>query len=210
VNGGWKTLTAEPQRTPRTSRELQNVLLPAIIEAFLFTIHDLPFTAMFCPSCGTETTTGLNYCNRCGANLAPLLAPELAQVNLTRPATVIGVIMMFLTLGGFALLIAGARILASVISGNDPLIAVIFMGMLTILVVDIFLARQLSKLINAALSGTAKPTNRMASPVTAPQLPRPNTAPILQAPSVTENTTRFLESDYRAPVAPQPSEKQKT
>lgn len=165
---------------------------------------------MYCPSCGTETTTGLNYCNRCGANLAPLIAPELVPVNLTRPATLIGIIMMFLTLGGFALLIAGARILASVISGNDPLIAVIFMGMLTILVVDIFLARQLSKLINAALSGTTKtPPARMAPPVTAPQLPRPNTAPIFQTPSVTENTTRFLEGDYRAPVELQSAEKQK-
>ena len=163
---------------------------------------------MFCPSCGTETTTGLNYCNRCGANLSALMNPEVVQVNLTRPAAFLGVIIAFLTLGGFALLIAGARILASVISGNDPLIAVIFMGMLTIMVVDIFLARQLSKLINAALSGTAKPTNRIVSPVTAPQLSRPNTAPILQAPSVTENTTRFLESDYRAPVEPEPAEKQ--
>ena len=165
---------------------------------------------MYCPSCGTETTTGLNYCNRCGANLAPLTAPELVQVNLTRPATLIGIIMMFLTLGGFALLIAGARILASVISGNDPLIAVIFMGMLTILVVDIFLARQLSKLINAALSGTTKAVPpRVAPPVVAPQLQRPNTAPILQTASVTENTTRFLEGDYRPPGAPQPAEKQK-
>ena len=156
---------------------------------------------MFCPSCGTETTVGLNYCNRCGANLAALMTPpETVQVSLTRPATLIGVVMTFLTLGGFALLIAGARSLATVLTGNDPLIAVIFMGMLTILVIDIFLARQLSKLINAALVGTTKPAqSRLTPPVTAPQLPRPNTAPILQAPSVTENTTRFLESDYRAP-----------
>jgi hypothetical protein len=27
---------------------------------------------MYCPYCGTETTQGLNYCNRCGGNLAPL------------------------------------------------------------------------------------------------------------------------------------------
>jgi hypothetical protein len=27
---------------------------------------------MFCPYCGTESTQGLNYCNRCGGNLAPL------------------------------------------------------------------------------------------------------------------------------------------
>ena len=130
--------------------------------------------------------------------------PEIMQVNLTRPATLIGIIMTFLTLGGFALLIGGARALASVISGNDPLIAVIFMGMLTILVIDIFLARQLSKLINAALSGVAKPPpNRIVQPNIAQQLPRPNTAPILQAPSVTENTTRFLEQEYRAPTEAQ-------
>ena len=24
---------------------------------------------MFCPYCGTESTQGLNYCKRCGANL---------------------------------------------------------------------------------------------------------------------------------------------
>jgi hypothetical protein len=27
---------------------------------------------MFCPYCATETTQGLNYCNRCGGNLAPV------------------------------------------------------------------------------------------------------------------------------------------
>jgi Na+/proline symporter len=80
-----------------------------------------------------------------------------------------------------------------------------------IMVVDIFLARQLSKLINAALTGSAKAAPaRVAPPPNAPQLPRPDTAPFLPASSVTENTTRFLESDYRAPVEPQPGEKQNT
>lgn len=164
---------------------------------------------MFCPSCGTEATTGLNYCNRCGANLSVLMTqPEIIQVSLTRPATLIGIVMTFLTLGGFALLIAGARALASVIHGNDPLIAVIFMGMLIIMLVDIFLARQLSKLINAALSGTARPSpSRMAPQNTAPPLQRPTTAPIFPASSVTENTTRFLEETYRAPAKAQPAEK---
>lgn len=164
---------------------------------------------MYCPSCGSEATTGLNYCNRCGANLSALTNPEIVQVSLTRPATLIGIVMTFLTLGGLVILIAGARILAAVITGNDPLIAFIFMGMVLIMVVDIFLARQLSKLISAALGGATKVPTRMAPPVTAPQLSRPNTAPILQAPSVTENTTRFLESDYRPPVEPVPAEKSK-
>ena len=165
---------------------------------------------MFCPSCGTEST-GLKYCNRCGANLSALMNPEVVQISLTRPATLIGIIMMFLTLGGFALLIGGARALAPVVQGEDPIVAMIFMGMVIILIVDIFLARQLTKLINASLGGSARATpNQVAPPVTAPQLQRPTTAPILQAPSVTENTTRFLEGDYRAPLEPQPAEKQKT
>ena len=165
---------------------------------------------MFCPSCGTEST-GLKYCNRCGANLSALMHPEIVQLSLTRPATLIGIIMTFLTLGGFALLIAGARMLAPVVQGEDPVVAMIFMGMVIILIVDIFLARQLTKLINASLTGNTKTSaTPMPAAVNAPQLPRSNTAPILQAPSVTENTTRFLESDYRAPVEPQPGEKQNT
>ena len=34
---------------------------------------------MFCPYCATETTQGLNYCNRCGGNLAPLTQPAVQE-----------------------------------------------------------------------------------------------------------------------------------
>ena len=165
---------------------------------------------MFCPSCGTETTTGLKYCNRCGANLGSLDAPtEIVQINLTKPALIIGVIVAVLTLGGFALLVIGAGMLATVTRTTDPLIALIFMGIVTILVSDILLIRQLSKIVTAALkpdqAGRSQP---QISSQPAPQFSRANTAPFLHAASVTENTTRFLESDYRAPVEPQPGEKQ--
>ena len=40
---------------------------------------------MFCPYCATETTQGLNYCNRCGGNLAPLAQ---AGAQESRPAVV--------------------------------------------------------------------------------------------------------------------------
>jgi len=62
---------------------------------------------MFCPYCATETTQGLNYCNRCGGNLAPLtqgqqetriiVAPGAAwAAGLTTAAVVIiGLIMIF-------------------------------------------------------------------------------------------------------------------
>ena len=166
---------------------------------------------MFCPSCGTEST-GLKYCNRCGANLGSLAAPtEIVQFNLTKPALMIGVIIAVLTLGGFALLIIGAGTLATVTPAVDPLIALIFMGIVTILTTDILLIRQLSKLITAALKSD-QPRRDQQSIATepAPQFARANTAPFLPASSVTENTTRFLESDYRAPVEPPPAEKRKS
>jgi hypothetical protein len=164
---------------------------------------------MFCPSCGTEST-GLKYCNRCGANLGLPAAPaEIVQINLTKPALIIGVILAVVTLGGFALLVIGAGMLATVTRAVDPLIALIFMGIVTILVADILLIRQLSKIVTAALktdqTGRSQQTIAAAP---APQLQRANTAPFLPASSVTENTTRFLEQDYRAPVESEPAEKQ--
>ncbi len=38
---------------------------------------------MFCPYCGTESTQGLNYCNRCGGNLAPLSRDGARETRLT-------------------------------------------------------------------------------------------------------------------------------
>lgn len=167
---------------------------------------------MFCPSCGTEST-GLNYCNRCGANLGALTGPtEIVQLNLTKPVLIVGLVLAVLTLGGFALLTVGAGMLATVTRGEDPLIALLFTGIATILTVDILLIRQLSKLISAALkSDSPKRSPQMISSTNVPQLSRPTTAAFIPASSVTENTTRFLEESYRAPTpAAASGEKPKT
>lgn len=159
---------------------------------------------MYCPSCGTEYTIELKYCNRCGANLSTALAaqPEPVVVNLTKPTLIIGAVMTLLTLGGFGMVIAGAVELShSAGIAPDSVTAVVVVGMLTILTMDIFLVRQLSKLINASLSSSTviqrKRTNVLANPPVA-QLPEPSVARLQGVPSVTENTTRFFES-YRAP-----------
>ena len=161
---------------------------------------------MFCPSCGTEDTIGLPYCNRCGADLGGVVAPhtEPAVISVTKPTLIISLTLAAVTLGGFAGLIEGAQALSINLHGgsNDPLIALIVMGMITILTVDIFLIRQLSRVITAALSATVQPKRQ--SKVAAhpnPQLQRPNTARLEPAPSVTEHTTRFFEPAYRSPAA---------
>lgn len=170
---------------------------------FLFTFYELLFGTMFCPSCGTEYTIELKYCNRCGANLSPSLAPQSFQpvvVNVTKPTLIIGVLLLLVTLGGFGGLVGGAISLAQILHGNDSFMALIMFGMLTIMIVDIFLVRLLSKLINAALSSGAQPqigtTMQTGMPA---QFQNPTTTARLQGmPSVTENTTRFFEP-YRAP-----------
>ena len=169
---------------------------------------------MFCPSCGTEYTIELKYCNRCGANLNPNFASQSVQpviVNVTKPTLIIGVLMLLITLGGFAGLVGGTIGLAQILHGNDTFMAIIMFGMLTILIVDIFLVRLLSKLINAALSSNAQPQLGPAMPAGMPaQFQNPTTTARLQSmPSVTENTTRFFEP-YRAPeetAVPKPAEK---
>jgi hypothetical protein len=176
---------------------------------------DLPITfrltiqkQMFCPSCGVEYTIELKYCNRCGANLNTLVAPQPAPVvvNVTKPILIISSLITFITLGGMGGLVGGATGLAPILQGKqDPLIAMMVLGMLTILVVDVSLIRLLSKLINSALSS---PPAQMSSPSfvshqPAGQFQPSSTARLQGAPSVTENTTRFFESTEPAPVRKQ-------
>ena len=148
---------------------------------------------MFCPSCGTESA-GLNYCNRCGANLTAAVAPvELAPISLTKPILIIGAVVALITLGGFGVIISGAiEMVRSGAGAVSPALPIF--GMPTILTIDILLIRQLSKLINAAL---APERRQIASPQTQfyadPRLSRPSTARLESAPSVTENTTQFFD-----------------
>src|SRR6266705_974133 len=115
---------------------------------------------MFCPSCGIEYTVGLNYCNRCGANLSLTLSTntEVVPLNVTKPALIIGATLL-------------------------------------ILIVDVSLVRQLSKLINASISSHNLPQPRKA-PSLFQKFSRPSTGRLEPVPSVTENTTRFFERPH--------------
>jgi len=157
---------------------------------------------MFCPSCGAEYTIELKYCNRCGANLSANVAQQVQPVviNVTKPTLIVGALVLLVTLGGFAAVVSGAITLAQILHGNDSFMAIILFGMLTILIIDIFLVRLLSKLINAALSPNQNlPAPSNFSPALNPQFQNATTTARLQSmPSVTESTTRFFEP-YRAP-----------
>jgi hypothetical protein len=172
---------------------------------------------MFCPSCGAEYTIELKYCNRCGANLNASFIAQAPPVvvNVTKPTIIIGALTLMITLGGFGALLGTVRHIAPLVQGNDPVVAIIFMGMLTIMLVDIFLVRLLSKLINASLQSNSQPRfSQPTMPANVPvQFQQPTTTARLQSmPSVTENTTRFFEP-YRAPeetLVSTPADKIKT
>ena len=156
---------------------------------------------MFCQSCGTEST-GLNYCNRCGANLNALIAPaELAPISLTKPILIIGIVIVLLTLGGLGGIMSGTvEMVRSGAGGVSPAIPIF--GLPTLLTIDILLIRQLSKLINAALAPERRQIVRPQPPSSYdPRLSQPSTARLEPASSVTENTTRFFEQN---PAAPRP------
>ena len=165
---------------------------------------------MFCPSCGTESTIELNYCNRCGANLTAALPPavEIAPINVTKPILIIGMVMLFLSLGGFAGVLSTAIDLSTTTGSKDLPMAIVFFGMITILTIDILLFRLLSKLISAALSSHKVPTrghalqSRFVAPM--PQMAQSTPARLPVGASVTENTTRFFESQA-APVEVRPN-----
>jgi len=153
---------------------------------------------MFCPSCGAEYAIELKYCNRCGANLSTAgLQPQPVPVvvNVTKPTLILSALMLLVTLGGFGGLVGGAIALAPVLRGNDSFMAIIMFGMLIILVVDIYLVRLLSKLVNAALTSNAQhPATQSLSAHVPPQFQNPSpTARLQGVPSVTENTTRYFE-----------------
>lgn len=153
---------------------------------------------MFCPSCGTEST-GLNYCNRCGANLSVSLTPtvDLPPINVTKPILILGAVATILTLGGFFMILESATVLATRTgAGGDLPMAIVFFGMVTVLTLDILLLRQMSKLINAALypGGRAK-ENRSAPQKNTFPLPQPATPRLAPMASVTEHTTRFFDTN---------------
>lgn len=149
---------------------------------------------MYCSFCGTESTPGLNYCNRCGASLGN---QELATtfVGLAKPTFILSICVTLITLFGFVALIKGATELVRNEFGKDPVMLMIMMGMGTILIIDILLIKQLSRLVGASIeSGGHKRTRELAQPKQTSRQLNARPEPI---PSVTENTTRTFEPVYR-------------
>ena len=154
---------------------------------------------MYCSSCGTESVQGLNYCNRCGATLGTQALATAPSFSMTKPTLILGGLVALITLGGFAALVAGASELARKGFPHDQAMMLIFFGMITIVIVDVLLLWQMSRIITASLQAGARTPVPQRMEIAEPkQTQRKLTAPPLEpVSSVTENTTRTFDPVYR-------------
>ena len=169
---------------------------------------------MFCPKCGQQSSDEIRFCPRCGLQLdglaAYVAANEQAQTGGPVPRAPVmtarrrgmrrGAKLMFIC----AVLLPAAALLAFEDDAPGPLLLVCttFLAGLAWLVYSwLFSDDVLPVGKDAARKDLAAPGDRPA--LGAPQFTpaplfnrqRANTAEIYQPPSVTENTTKFLDED---------------
>jgi hypothetical protein len=152
---------------------------------------------MYCPSCGTELTPELSYCNRCGANLKPISnQPGVSPAKLTGAAWAISMAVALVTLGGFGMIFG--LVMALITRGlslSAEGMVLIFFSSLIILAIDWLLVRQLFRVLNVPqLSSDATQAKK---PTLTEQAVRQIDAPRQPVSSVTEHTTRTFEPIHR-------------
>lgn len=149
---------------------------------------------MFCPSCGTELTSELVYCNRCGANLRSRTNQTDMSGKMVGMTWAISTAAVLVSLAGFGLIFALAMTLISRginLSGGG--MALIGFFLFVVLAVVWLLTRQLSRVLDIAklLTDESQSTSAGASleERVIPQI----SAPREPALSVTDHTTRTFE-----------------
>ena len=148
---------------------------------------------MYCPSCGSELTSELSYCNRCGANLKPLSnqsgGPPAKLVGAT---WAISIAVVAITLGGFGMMfgLVMALISRGVNLSGGGIILIVF-SLLIILVIASLLVLQLSRVLDVSdlLVGAAR-----SKPPTLGENPLQQIGALREpVSSVTEHTTHVLK-----------------
>jgi len=144
---------------------------------------------MFCPVCGAESTQGLNYCKRCGAELSASTPP--VEKYTASAATGAMLFLVMVSIAGFIGLFVTINNLAQRGVDSEMLVAVTAFGGATVLGVVGLLVWLLFRLMSAHQPAARqdKAPTPLARDYASPQLPaRP-----IGMPSVTENTTRNFE-----------------
>jgi hypothetical protein len=156
---------------------------------------------MYCPSCGSEISVELKYCNRCGANLASTgviyPAPAAAPVKLTLPSIVLGLTVTI----GLGIIFSSATEMARIQLHPAAIAWMVIFSLAMLFGCSALLIRFWSKMLTLKRESYQPPPElrpHANMPALQQQLP-PRFEPI---PSVTEHTTRTFSPAYRDDPAP--------
>src|SRR5262244_1827891 len=141
---------------------------------------------MYCPSCGSEISVELNYCNRCGANLSiPASAtPPPAPVKLTGPSIVLGLTIVL----ALTVIFSSAVRLVEIGLPPSALAWIVIISLATLLGCVGLLIRFWSMIVKHNRPElTPRQSTRSSNNTAPPQQLPPRYEP---GSSVTENTTR--------------------
>ena len=140
---------------------------------------------MYCLACGTESPPGLRFCNRCGASLKEHVHSNPRLIRSFLLAVVI------VGLSGLGIMLGGGLKLKTEGNMTQDIVAIFMMfTFLLTLIIEIFLMRQLSKLLASPEKHTHQQSDRFGPTELRVPLTRTLPEPAL---SVTENTTRTLK-----------------
>lgn len=142
---------------------------------------------MYCASCGTQISTDLSFCNRCGFSLRERSKPSTGVVTASVAASTI--IAMF----GLLIMFFGAITLKKAGFAQDFIGVFVLLCFLLVSCTEFFLFRNLTK-----FAWTKQSERPALPPPMQPELRLPQASPLGEpVPSVTENTTRTLEYSRR-------------
>ncbi|HEY0430909.1 MAG TPA: hypothetical protein VGC61_03800 [Pyrinomonadaceae bacterium] len=161
---------------------------------------------MFCPSCGSEISVELKYCNRCGANLlttpAVYAGPPPKSPGLALPTIILGLTITI----GIGIVFSSAIELARMQLNWAAITWMVIFGMATLFGCTALLLRFWLKVVSLNRE-SPQPQIQSRPQVQIPSPPRQQFQPTFEpVPSVTEHTTRtFSHVTARTPM-PQPAD----
>lgn len=143
---------------------------------------------MYCERCGKHIDDALNFCNACGAQIKKESGDQKSVLN-----TLITALIVIAT-AGIGVLAGLLAILLDRVPRPEPVIAFAAFYLATLFGICFMIMRQVSKMIDAKLSGKYIESANVQQPLV--QLPPRTTAQLeefRQPASVVENTTRTLD-----------------
>ena len=159
---------------------------------------------MYCQHCGAETPPDLKYCKRCGGNLNPSGATELAARPGVSPASVwgVGATTFLLVVGGLVVLFGFLYGMAQRGLHPPAIMTLALFGALTILGSVALLVRLWRILLTGGhMQASAPRAAAIPRPAASYELPPQRVSAITEGfghvPSVTEHTTRTFEPAYK-------------